>query len=372
MNKCALSLWKKTRWIPGTFFVSQKLYGASFRGVTNQIYPQPKTKSLKSFSGLVVVAPDVHVAGTGMIFSPGNPYFEIWASAVERYGTERVIALSELTLIGDLERVLEVLEKFKISHVILNPESPENPSTWGLPSVLDALNGSSNVTFWFVLFDSVHWDHIFKLNRIGSVIKSGVVLPIDGRIGKRLNGYLVEAESQCLPISNTTISGIEMTTIPDSLINSISFVGKIYDYRQRLFNESAYLDIAVNPHKSGEVLASYSDFLVSMAKYVGTLNLSRASSYPKSQLKSRVLEAAIVGCPIVTDDAGLAARYLGSQDLAVTAKNKRHLERLLRNGEALRLLKLIDRRKLMEHARNVAPISFWQSFEKADGNFTTF
>jgi len=369
MNKFALALWRLTRWIPGAFQVSQAIYRTRFRATKKKLTVKDRPDRAIGFSGLAIIAPEANVNGRAMTASPGNPYFELWASALERDGAERVFALPDSLLGGGVEEVLRVVNKFKVSHIVLNPESPDNPATWELPSALCAISEQSRVTFWFVLFDSVHWDHIFKLNWIGDKIAKGVVLPIDRKIGKKLNRSLFEANSQCLPISDSTISKIPKVTEQNKLVESISFLGKIYEYRERLFSHPAYQDIEVNPHISGEVRPSYTEFLDSMAKYVGTLNLSRASSYPKSQLKSRVLEAAIVGCPIVTDDAGLAAQYLGSQHLVVTARNKGQLETLLGNGEALRLLGLVDRRKLMDHARTIAPISFWQSFEKADGQF---
>ncbi len=73
-----------------------------------------------------------------------------------------------------------------------------------------------------------------------------------------------------------------------------------------------------------------------------------------------------MGCPLITDDGGLTSNLFGGEQFAVTVKKTRDFKRLLATGEWRNLALSIDRHKLMQTARAIAPVGFWKSFENAE------
>ena len=349
--------------MPGVFSLSSFLYNRRFAELSPS--HSPKFGSLNSPRRLCIVAPERDLSSR---FRPmqGNYSFELSQSAKERYGEESVYSWSDEELQRSPSSFVEFIRQRGITHVVMCPESPESPEVWALPSVLNVISKEVSVTFWFYLLDSVHWDHMFKLNHLSRFIGEYFALAIDRSISSRLREGRRACKPSCLPISSPTLSRLPTFAAEFSSCSGVSFLGSLYGDRERALDGLKTGLLEVNPHREGDTMPSYETYLLALRDSKATVNFSRASSYNLSQLKSRVLEAGVVGCPVVSDDNGKGSRFLGSESLTFTVSRWGGIRRFLTDATSQEKLEVFDRQKLLERSRELAPKAFWESFENAE------
>lgn len=349
--------------MPGVFSFSSLLYRRRFAELSPS--HSPKFGPVNSPRRLCIVASERDLSSR---FQPmqGNYSFELSESAKERYGEQSVYSWSEEELHRNPSSFVEFIQKRHISHVVLCPESPEPPETWALPAVLSEVSKRVSVTFWFYLLDSVHWDHMFKLNHLSRFVGEYFALAIDRSISNRMREGRRACQPRCLPISRSTLSRLPAVAAEFSSCSGVSFLGSLYGYREIALKGLKKGLLEVNPHREGDTMPSYETYLLALRSSKATVNFSRASSYNLSQLKSRVLEAGVVGCPVVSDDKGKGSRYLGSQSLTFTVSRWGGIRRFLVDATSQEKLEVFDRQKLLEKSRELAPEAFWESFENAE------
>jgi hypothetical protein len=118
--------------------------------------------------------------------------------------------------------------------------------------------------------------------------------------------------------TNNLCSGYEL--IIDLLEKiELSFSKKLYDKLiqnneiNEMLNEykkSKIIDISIEDYEDYEQISTYIQF-----NYDFNINLSANSRYRTKQLKSRVLECALMGKPIITDEVDLISKfYIRNQD----------------------------------------------------------
>lgn len=368
MNKWWILLWKLTRWIPGAFSLSSRIYERRF----------PKFEAMQSrfpeeFSDfrVCILVPDELLNVPSFTPGSGNLFFEIFQSAKERYGDSEVFAFGTSALDNNLTEFLDFLEQRKITHIVMSPESPELPEEFALPAIINQICGSKSVTFWFFLLDSVHWDHMFKLNHISRFIGDFVALGIDKPLNSRLKRKSASAMQQCLPISKKTISLLPAYPKKVHETQDITFIGGIYKYRKKILESIPQAVVSINPHRPNGEAADYIDYMQALRDSRLTINFARASSYPEPQLKSRVLEAGVMGCPVISDDKGLAASFLGDEKMVLTVSKLGSMRSALMSPSVMQRASLVDRDKLQEISREKAPSAFWESFEQVDRHFSS-
>ena len=367
MNDLVLRLWKKVRWVPGFFYLSQWLYSSRFAKFP--VLPIQRPTRPNRERKLCVISDRSALDSEKFQPLKGNYSFEIYRSARERYGDTSVLSwpLEELT--ENLDMFVDFVDENEISHLIICPESPESPETWGLPRILNELSSRVNVTLWFYLLDSVHWDHMFKLNQLRSVIGNYFALAIDRPIRRRLKSGGRACEPSCLPISSLSLNSIPESSQQHVPSLGFTFVGGLYGYRKKILSGIDSTVLRVNPHRGAGEDPSYENYLLALRDSTATVNFARASSYNIPQLKSRVLEAGVMGCPVISDDSGLGARFLKDSSLLFTVPRFRGVRRFLIDQSTVERLKRFDRQKLIERSRKLAPNAFWESFEKAEMDF---
>lgn len=363
MNKLLRTMWISTRFLPGAFQISQHFYKRRFL-VPERVSESPDISRSKGFR-LLLLCPLEELSSSNFKAAGGNIYFEIFQSARERYG-ETNVHFADIAIFQNVDELELLCRELEISHLMVNPETPEAPETWEMPRLICLLNSKLDLRYWFFLFDAVHWDHLFKVNFLCEKVARSVTLAIDVDIKRRLSKNSAPAGPACLPISRASIEKLPAEPCAMESLQKISFLGKLYDYRFRALSKLATKILAVNPHKTGAELPAYESYMQALWQSSATLNFAQASSYRTKQLKSRVLEAAIVGCPVVTDDGGLAARYLGDKDLVVTVKRPKGLLSAIRSKSIRGRALAIDRAKLMNVARSKASNRFWEMFEEAE------
>lgn len=138
-----------------------------------------------------------------------------------------------------------------------------------------------------------------------------------------MDGVLVAARPEVgpvnMPVSRLSLEFIEKVTARTPRDIDVSFIGALYPDRITALHALADLgiDVVVNPHHrapanlAGEVRhsATYTDYMRALARSRITLNFSKASAGPFQQLKTRILEATLMGAVVVTDDRDRTERF---------------------------------------------------------------
>jgi hypothetical protein len=124
-----------------------------------------------------------------------------------------------------------------------------------------------------------------------------------------------------MPVSNLSLSVIDEAIAGLSRIYDVTFLGSLYPYRVELIEtlRSHGVRVAVNPHHdAGEHLdlegsrvhqPGYVGYMTGLAQSHMTINFSQSSAGNYQQLKTRVLEGALMGCLVLTDDVDRSDRF---------------------------------------------------------------
>lgn len=123
-----------------------------------------------------------------------------------------------------------------------------------------------------------------------------------------------------MPVSNQALAIIDERAAGLPKIHDVTFIGVLYPYRVAMLDElrSQGLRVAVNPHRidaphdldsSRDNQPTFVDYMVALAQSHLTINFSRSSAGEFQQLKTRVLEASLMGCLVLTDDRDRTERF---------------------------------------------------------------
>jgi hypothetical protein len=153
----------------------------------------------------------------------------------------------------------------------------------------------------------------------------------------------------------------------------VSFIGVLYPYRVEAIEACRQhgLRLEVNPHRvdapndlrsSQANQPTYIDYMRGLAQSQTTINFARSSAGDFYQLKTRVLEACLMGCLVLTDDddrTGLFwdedqfARFTSPADLPAV------VEHLLADPERLTTAQQAAR----DRARAISVTGFWGAID---------
>ena len=243
----------------------------------------------------------------------GNYYFEIYQSACERFGADRVSVL-DIRPEGQSDwgtRLADLIRETHATHLIAHMErDPGLDVQWTWDEVWAGI-----APWWDGVFIGVMWDSGFDLVRMKgrrlartspNLLGLDICVPIDD--------VLVRGRPEVGPVPlivSKATQALLCERIKDaSKTSDLSFIGALYPYRQELLDRLAAqgIRVAVNPHKdltdgNGNARPSWLDYMSALAASEMTLNFSMASSGAHQQLKWRVVEAALAGTLLLTDDA---------------------------------------------------------------------
>jgi hypothetical protein len=173
-----------------------------------------------------------------------------------------------------------------------------------------------------ILLDSIHPLIRFKMNLLQLKLDRSVFICIDQVIDP-LQIKAKNVSGPCfLPFSNATISKFELWRNESQNITrfeDFNFTGKNYPYRQKfilsLRKKGIPISIGGEESLKDSNILSYEDYMKRFLNYDFNINLSANSRYRTKQLKSRVLECALMGKPIITDEVDLISKfYIRNQD----------------------------------------------------------
>lgn len=253
----------------------------------------------------------------------GNYYYEVYRTAVERFG-ENAVSVLELqpSSMGQWAKVLgDLVQDTRATHVVSHLErDPGEAGTWTWDAAWAELSRLWDGAFVGVTFDSGFPLLEMKARRLARISPNFVCLDICLSMNDRLVPGRVEVGPVPLVESLQTqtllmerIAGVEKTT-------DVSFIGALYPYRVELIDalRAAGITVAVNPHRSDvttDFASSRKDqpnwlsYMTGLASSQMTINFSLASSGQHEQLKWRVIEATLAGTLLLTDDHSRTSEF---------------------------------------------------------------
>jgi len=273
----------------------------------------------------LVVVPQVGPEADTWKAAGGNFFYEIAQGARETYGAERVTIFG---VAGDEpahvwhQRLIRFLIESGATHLIAQVEADPN--------------SGQQLYSWDVFWSQLHsrWDGVL----LGLVTDSYFTWITAGvrrlaRMSDRfmlvdicmpMDGVLVRGRPEVgpvnMPVSDESLAVIDGACDGLERRYDVTFIGTLYPYRVELLDalRAQGASVAVNPHRAvpAEDYASsradvpdYVDYMRALAQSRMTINFSQTNAGPQQQLKTRVLEAAAMGCLVLTDDVDRTDRF---------------------------------------------------------------
>lgn len=255
----------------------------------------------------------------------GNFFFEITQAAREYLGAETVDLFSPEAgeAVADWhERLIRYLIDTGATHVMVMAETdPDGTGTWNWDILFSQLLPRWNGVMLGVVFDTAYRWISIPVRRIARMSNRFVLVDIC----MPMDGVMVKGRPEVgpvnMPVSNLTMEVVDAHTAHLSKIYDVSFLGSLYPQRVDMIEalRARGVNVAVNPHhRTGEVLdlessrahqPDYIDYMAGLAQSKMTINFGRSSAGDIFQLKTRVLEAELVGTVVLTDDVDRTERF---------------------------------------------------------------
>lgn len=303
----------------------------------------------------------------------GNQFFEIYTSAVELLGADRVtlveIANDSPPSVWQAQ-VLEAVSQTRATHIIGQIErDPNKTNSWSWDVIAAALNGRWDGVLIGQMYDAGFDWHRIRAQRLGRLLQNLVVADLCEPMGGYVKAGRPEVGPMTLPLSRATVEKIVQRIDGMTKIHDVTFVGALYDYRVELLDrlEESGFSVAVNPHRQDRARTdeasrsnqpSYLDYMATLASSEMTINFARASSGPRWQYKIRPQEASMVGCLCLTDDVDRTSRFFASDQFAHFSSVDsldQVVRELLANRDALRSAQA----RAKARANELALIDYW-------------
>jgi hypothetical protein len=346
----------------------------------NGVSPQRTTRT-RTFRErprhLVVVPPQ----GPGQFpWGPGhrNLYYEAAQSVKERWGVDSVSVMHATP--GDSattwhRALVDLVQDTQATHILTHIEDdPTSADEWTWDTVWARLHPTWDGALLGVMFDSAFTWISAKSRRLARMsphfMAVDICMPMDGvLVGRR-----PEVGPVNMPVSDKSLALLDERLQGIRPSSEVSFIGALYPYRQELIESirSRGIDIAVNPHRP-DVTATFEqsrtdqpgwlDYMAGLASSNITINFSRSSAGDFEQLKTRVIEAALAGTFLLTDDKDRTRKFFEPEIEFAFFPDVRSLpdviERWLADPERLAAGRESAQRKARELARN----DFWNQIE---------
>ncbi len=325
----------------------------------------------------VVVIP---IEGPSMnVFEPGraNIYYEAFATAVERYGTDNVslfdVAPGEDSVVWQ-GRLRDYLGDVHASHVLFHCESDPGGAAddWNWDAMIARTQDSFNGVYVGGMFDSSHKWISAKSRRLARMTPRFMVVDIC----VPHDGTMVRGRAEVGPV-NMPMSSASLELLHsriDSLpkTHDVSFIGALYPYRVALIEmlRAEGLNVAVNPHRAEatkNLLESradqpgWLDYMAGLAQSKMTINFSQSSAGPFQQLKTRVLEATLAGTYLLTDDRDRTREFFEPGVEFGFFPTTEDLPKLA--PDFIRAAETFDWRSVQEKAEYLGRTDYWSGIE---------
>ena len=317
---------------------------------------------------ILIVIPKWHFPDLDWEAGQGIFLFELFQSAVEYYGKDCVYpAFIDENQDGWQNYLIETLNSGNFSRILIPIEGdPNDPHSWTLDLFLIELRKHWNGVFLGLLFDSVWKETLLRVDILTMIDSSIVIIAIDRNIdylfGKRIRllGPIL------FPISKMTID-LKFPAPNYEEFNTkyheatIGFMGKLYPYRKRALDilASEGFNLIVNENRYDVTGRSYDEYISGIRRSIFSLNLSRANIRNLPQFKTRILESALSGSIILTDENIMISKYFVEKTDFIFFHTKSDMRAIMsRHYSKQELWDMIL--KAYNKGVNMAPSQFWK------------
>ena len=304
-----------------------------------------------------------------------NFYYEAQQLLRETLGSERVSVLHVDHSDRPQQWQARLIEKVAfddvthiLCHVEIDPGDQSDSWTWdqAFARLLDS--------GWDGVLLGVNFDSAFKWIRARSrrlARMSPQFLSVD--ICMPMDGELVRSRTEVgpinMPVSHESLKSLEESLSEIEKTHDVSFIGALYPYRVELIESlrSRGINVAVNPHRADETTdfessranqPTWIEYMQGLASSHMTINFSRSSAGPFEQLKTRVIEAALAGTYLLTDDKDRTRLFFDADEFSTFNSIEELpdlIESLLRDRADLD----VRARRAQVRARELAVSDFW-------------
>ena len=260
-------------------------------------------------------------------WAPGrwNFYFEVWQTAIERLGADRVSFLDVAR--GEsweswVPRLVALAQETEATHIITHIESDpgSESSTWHWDVAWAELLRSWDGVLLGVMFDSAYFWIRAQSRRLARMSPRFVVVDICMPMDGSMRRGRPEVGPVNMPVCATSLELVRDRCSSIQKMWDVSFIGVLYPYRVDALEELRRrgVNVAVNPHRNDNATdyrstkvdqPAWLDYMAALAASRLTINFSQSNAGPVQQLKTRVIEGMLAGTVVVTDDVDRTSRF---------------------------------------------------------------
>ena len=246
-----------------------------------------------------------------------NLYYEAFRSAAEIAGADRVSVLEvtpEDSPAHWHQSLIDHVRERNATHILTHIEAdPSASSRWTWDVLWNQLAPQWDGVLLGVMFDSAFDLITMQSRRLARMSPQFVAVDICTSLDGVLKRGRSEVGPVTMPISRESLDLVNSRMADITPVHDVSFIGALYPYRVACIEELRALgiDVVVNPHRP-DVTTDFAssrtnqpgwlDYMAGLAGSQMTINFSRSSAGAFEQLKTRVIEAALAGSLLLTDD----------------------------------------------------------------------
>jgi hypothetical protein len=304
----------------------------------------------------------------------GNYFYEVAQSCREYAGDDAVSVFAVEP--GEPpaswhRRLIDYLVETDATHLVAQVEKdPEQSQSWWWDAFWAALHPRWPGVFLGVMFDSSYPWLTIPVRRVARMsdrfVLVDICMPMDGA----MVAGRPEVGPVNMPVSHESLAVIDAAVADASKQYDVSFIGVLYPYRIEAIEACRRhgLTVEVNPHRvdapndlrsSQANQPTYVDYMRGLAESDVTLNFARSSAGDFYQLKTRILEACLMGCLVLTDDTDRTSLFWRPGEefdrFSAPADLPDVVDRWLSDPAALRRAQSSARQR----AREITVSSFW-------------
>jgi hypothetical protein len=309
----------------------------------------------------------------------GSHFYEIWQAARELFGADQVDLFAVASDEPPSEwhgRLIRHLQRVRATHLVFQVEhDPNQPESYSWDLFVQSVSSRWTGVLLGVIYDSAFEWITIAARRLARTSDRFVLVDICQPMDGRLVPGRPEASIVTMAISDLSVATIDrhVEGLPKDL--PVSFIGALYPDRVQMLEaiRASGVEVAVNPHRADQTRdfvesrtnqPSYLDYMAGLYRSRATINLSASSSGNGQQLKTRVLEACLVGTVVLTDDEDRTERFWKPGEEYLLFRTPDDLGPLLAALESDPDRRDLIGRRARDRARQLNVMGFWGGIDE--------